>query len=180
MKARSRLKPETSPEEKEALAEANFQEAINLISIEKSKQTIDTGKIYQIATQAVQEGLSLSSVMAFIREEHETERFEYGDIFKAIRNRPFVSERKRDIFGICINRKEDILIQDVNAGKISSVIPNWINTEEGNASLIILPIMAEKKVFAITFGSLDEGAIQLRKGDHRRLKDIRLLLADPE
>ena len=47
-----------------------------------------------------------------------TARFGYGDLFKAIRNRPLVSERKRDIFGIGINRKEDILIQDVNAGKM--------------------------------------------------------------
>lgn len=184
LKALSRIKSETSPEEKEALAEANFQEALNLISIEESKQTIDNGKIYHIATQAVQEGLGLTSVMAFIREEHETEsfaaRFGHGHLFKAIRNRPFVSERKPDIFGICINRKEDILIQDVNAGKIRSVIPDWINTDESNASLIILPIMAEKEVFAIILGSLDKGAIQLSKSDHRRLKDIRLLLTDLE
>jgi len=61
-----------------------------------------------------------------------------------------------------------------------SVIPDWINTDEGNASLIILPIMAEKEVFAIILGSLDKGAIQLSKGEPPRLKDIRLLLADLE
>ena len=88
--------------------------------------------------------------------------------------------KKRDIFGICINRKEDILIKDVNAGKIRSVISDWIDTEDRNASLVILPILAGAKVSAIILGSLDTGSIQLSKGDLRRLKDLRLLLTKLE
>lgn len=175
---------EMNDQEREAFAEANFQEAILRISEEKAGATMDTGKIHQIATQAILKALSLANCMIFIKEEHDenvfSARFGHGDLFRAIRNRPFISKLKRDIFGICINRKEDILIQDVNAGKIRSVIPDWIDTDERNESLVVLPILAEEQVFAIILGSRDQGAIKLGKCDLRRLKEIRRLLTDLE
>ncbi|MBT6769778.1 MAG: hypothetical protein HOA81_12405 [Opitutales bacterium] len=97
LEALSRIKPNMRIEEKKAIAEANFHQELDQIAIERPKPTIDTGKIYQIATQAIKNGLNLYSVMAFIREERETEcfasRFVHGDLFKPIRNRPFVSDK---------------------------------------------------------------------------------------
>ncbi len=182
----AKARGQMSPQERETHAEASFQDAEKRISEEGAKPTIDMGNIYKIATRAILEGLGLSTCMVFVQEKEKLQsndfaaRFGHGDLYKAIRNRPFVSSRKRDIFSICINRKEDILIQDVNAGKIRSVIPDWIDTDDRNHSLILLPIVAESEVFAIVLGSMDQGTLQLGKGDHQRLKDIRLLLSELE
>lgn len=182
--AKSKSISEMDEQERETYAEANFQKAVKRISAEGEEQQINMGNIYEIATQAILDGLDLSSCMVFTRETNESSRFAarfgHGELLRSIRNRPLVSKTKRDIFGICINRKEDILIQEVNAGNVHSVIPDWINTDAQNESLIVLPVIAEEQVFAIILGSVDQGTIQLGKGDHRRLKEIRLLLIELE
>ena len=173
---------EMAPDEREAFAEDRHREALERISEEQASGNADLAKIHDIVCESIAEGLGLSACMIFTREAHETgiyaARSGLGKLFLETRNRPFVSAGKRDIFGICLNRKEDILIQDVSAGKIRSVIPDWIDTSELNQSLLILPIAGDESVYALILGTRDVGAIQLSKGDHRRLKDLRTLIAD--
>lgn len=173
---------EMSPDEREAFAEERYQNALARISEESSLPRPDFGRVHSIACEAIREGLGLSGCMIFTPETHEpcvfATRSGLGKLFQEARNRPFVSTRKRDIFGICLNRKEDILIQDVNAGKIRSVIPEWIDTSNRNQSLLILPVESDGTVYSLILGTLDSGSIQLGKGDHRRLKDLQTLLSD--
>ncbi len=185
IEAKKKQKPvsEMNPEEREEHAEESFQNAIDQISGKTAPgEEINLDEIYDIAVKTITEGLGLATCMIFVNEEHDprsySARFGSGQLFKRIRNRPMVSKIKKDIFSICINRKEDILIQDVTAGKIRSVIPDWIDGNSETTSLLILPVVLEDDVFAIIFGSVDENSINLEKNDHRRLKQMRAHLSE--
>lgn len=173
---------EMAPEARESYAEDLHKDALARISKECEQANRDLAKIHDIVCESIGDGLGLSGCMIFTREAHESGIFAarsgQGKLFQDTRNRPFVSASKRDIFGICLNRKEDILIQDVNAGKIRSVIPEWIDTSERNQSLLILPIVDGHQPYAIILGTRDQGAVELSRGDHRRLKELRTLIAD--
>ena len=90
----------------------------------------------------------------------------------------FISKDKADIFSICLARKEDILIQDISAGKIKSVIPAWITDNSNTSSFVILPTLLGKDLIAIILGTVqNERSISLNESDLRRLKIMRMHLA---
>lgn len=172
-----------NPKERDVHAESLFEKAVAEITqklIPGSK--VDLREVYETAAKAIMEGLDLENCMVFVREEFDSEklsaRFGFGPLFSKIRNRPLVSAKNGDIFSICLNRKEDILIQDIGAGKIRSVMPTWITDNSSTHSLIILPTLLEKKLIGIILGTVQgTRTIQLNDSDLRRLRVMRMHLA---
>ena len=81
---------------------------------------------------------------------------------------------KRDIFSICLSRKEDILIEDTSSGKIRSVIPDWIHAAGDTSSFFMLPVTFDKAVQAIIVGTVsNELRINLSDTDIKHLRSIR-------
>lgn len=147
-----------------------------------SKDPIDTDAIYQQSAKAIQRSLRLENCLVFIPEQYEENKFSarYGSgaLFNKVKNRPLVSLAKSDIFSISIKRKEDILIEDITAGKTRSIIPDWITDNSKTNAFIILPAVNEGKLFAIFFGSVAHGnPISLESEDIKQLREIRRTLA---
>ncbi len=169
-----------SERERERFAEECFQKASASLETNLNGDSADLSGPFQAVADCIQDSLGLSNCLVFVPEESDPDsyspRFGNGDLLKCIRNRPIASIHKRDIFSICIERKEDILIQDVGAGKIRSVIPDWIEQYGQSHSILLLPVVDADRPYAILFGALDEGSIHLEANDHRRLKELRFKL----
>lgn len=58
----------------------------------------------------------------------------------------------RDVFGISIARKEDVLIEDVRLGNVLRYIPVWLKLNSPVMSLLILPILSSGEVVGLFFG----------------------------
>lgn len=174
---------EMNAEEREDYAEAQFQKAVDsIINKRVHDEKVSLREIYQTASRAIMDGLMLENCMVFVREEYDpaslSARFGYGPLFEKIKNRPLIHSKKKDVFGICLARKEDILIHDTEAGKIQTVIPDWIHSRGGTSSFVALPTVSEGELFAIILGTVSGGrSIRLEEGDLRRLRLMRVHLA---
>lgn len=151
-------KKPTPPPSKTAAPDAQFNEALDLLTrARKPGEVIYFKEIYEALCQSIQESLSLESCTVFINEIDEkalySGRYGTGPLIRKIRNRALVSSKKRDVFGICILKQEDILIQDATAGKIKSVIPDWLDLYSETQSFVLLPIVRQKNVFSIILGT---------------------------
>ncbi len=166
-----------------AEAEATFQTTLARIKDEQeTKERVDLKAIYTAAARAVLDTLQLSSCLVFLPEQMEPDKFSarygLGPLFEKSKNRPLISPRNRDVFAICLARKEDILIQDSKTGKVSSVIPEWINAAARINSFIALPVVAGPRLFALIVGCAAENAIvSPSEDDLRRIRLLRSELA---
>ncbi len=181
---RAKTFAELSEEEREEHAEEQHEKAIRRISEMTSPgSVVDLNEVYAAIVQAIQIGLDLKSCMVFLQEDFDpsnySARYGCGLLFNKIKNRPLISTKNKDVFSISIARKEDILIQDINAGKIKSVIPEWISIFSNTNSFIVLPVASGDEVFAIILGTLSTGkSISLSNRDLARLKQLRAHLSE--
>ncbi len=164
-------------------AESSFHHAIETIEDQiASREKIDLRSVYELAAQALRDSLGLDNCLAFLPEESEkgkfSARFGCGRLFDKVKNRPIVAAANRDIFSICLARKEDILIQDAKAGKVVSIVPEWIHADGHSLSFIILPVIAGQQLFSIILGStLGERVIKPDEHDLRRPRALKAELA---
>lgn len=142
-------------------------------------------ELYDELNLTIASELGLGCCMTFLKDPEESRgarfsaRHGTGLLYERIKNRPLVSSEKKDIFSICLARREDILIQDANAGKISKVIPEWIHERGEVNSLIVLPVSEEKSLFAIFVGVKTDGTvIEVQPATLKRLKYLRTLLTE--
>ncbi len=141
-------------------------------------------ELYDGLNLAIASELGLGCSMTFLMDPEQSRGVRFsarhgtGLLYERIKNRPLVSSEKKDLFSICLARREDILIQDANAGKISKVIPEWIHERGEVNSLIVLPASVEKSLFAIFVGvKLDGTPIEIEPTTHKRLRHLRTQLA---
>lgn len=168
----------------EAYAENSFQNATARVErMLAGEDAPDLGEACAQLCQAILDSLGLDSCIAFLPDEFDAKRQRYassqgvGPLFGKVKNRPLVSPENKDIFSICLGRREDILIQDTKAGKIVSVIPDWIHAKGDVNSVIVLPASVEKRLFAIFLGTVTHGSpISLGANDLRRLRSLRAQL----
>ncbi len=163
----------------------NLSEMLEAMAESEASLTDEQVKeLYEGLNVAIVSELELSCCMTFLQDPEQSKgvrfsaRFGNGVLYERIKNRPLVSPEKRDIFSICLARREDILIQDANSGKISKVIPEWIHERGEVNSLIVLPASVEKNLFAIFVGVRTDGKpIEIEPATHKRLRMLRTQLS---
>lgn len=170
-------------EERNDLTENIYKQAMGLILRKREPgETVNLREIYDSVAEMTLSSLDVESVMIFIEEADKKSLFAArhgsGKVFKNIKNRSVVSELNKDVFSICLMKKEDILIQDINAGKIRSVIPDWLTLHSPAKSIALFPLLKGTDLFALIVctGHKDQ-SIKLDKNDLRRMKSMRSSLA---
>lgn len=143
---------------------------------------VELEKVFNAVCKAFGEAADLENCLIFVHEEFDPQclsaRYGTGGMFTKVKNRPLVSPDKKDIFSICLARKEDILIQDTAAGKISKVVPEWIHSDGDTSSFIILPVNFENELKSIIVGTVSDGRqINLSEGDLKHLRSIRAMIS---
>lgn len=179
--ARLKQKPvaEMDAEERKTFSDATFAQAVESVDgslIPGSK--VDLENIFTSVSTSFKEAANLENCLIFVREEFDpnclSARYGEGALFAKVKNRPIVAPDKKDIFSICLARKEDILIEDANAGKIRSVIPEWIHSSGDTSSFIMLPVNFANALKAIIVGTVSHGRkIDLSPHDLKHLRSIR-------
>lgn len=169
--------------ERQDITENKFKNTMDVLSRKlQQDDVVNLREIYDSVVATVQSSLDVESCMVFVEEEDQKNlyaaRYGLGTVFKNIKNRPVISPKNRDVFTICLSKKEDILIQDFSAGKISSVIPDWLKMYSEAKSIALLPLLEGKHIFALILCTGQKNqSIKLDKNDLRRLKSMRLSLS---
>ncbi|MDQ8201620.1 HDOD domain-containing protein [Pelagicoccus sp. SDUM812003] len=169
---------EMDSEERAEHSAESYQKASEAISSKLVPgSTVVQKEMYESVIKAIATAIDIEDCLVFMREEFDTHcfsaRFGIGPLFSRIKNRPVVAPEKRDVFSICLARREDILIQNTDTGKIKSVLPEWIDNAGKVSSFIILPVSQNRKLFAIIAGFAMGKSIELQDTDLRYLRLIR-------
>lgn len=146
--ATRRSEPPTSSE---AIFQRAFDTGIDQLASLLDEQPINMDKVFRVVLQAAMQGFTASEGVLFVRDRASlpySAQQGKGPIFDAIRRQPLVRESDRNVCGICLQRLEDVFINDATDAKIVLHLPPWLKASK-LASFVLLPIHENKRPFAL-------------------------------
>jgi len=157
-----------------------FLEGIQALTDRIASPPVEMGEIYPIVIKTLTRALKLKDCILFLKVDDEGNylpQYGDGDLLKQIRSRKLVGLRKKDVFGISLSRKEDVLIENAYDPKIKPYVPDWLRHLSNINSFILLPVHDGGVPFALICGGL-HGREPLRLGtkELRQLKAMRIHL----
>jgi hypothetical protein len=79
-----------------------------------------------------------------------------------------------DVFHLAIDKGLDIVIEDVNAEKISSKIPAWYRDSMDAQCFLLLPIMVNKKAIGLIYADMQKAnSLQVSERQLSLLRTLR-------
>lgn len=141
----------------EAVFQQAFETGIEQLASLLDEQPVSMSKVYQVVLKAALQGFAARDGLILTRKPDGlyVNALGAGPLFDAVRGRSLVRETDRDVFGISLQRMEDVFIYDAADPKIAAHIPAWM--KPGNlASFVLLPIHENKKPFALLLAGWSE------------------------
>lgn len=135
----------------EAAFQHAFQSGIEQLAGLLEEDPVDMRKVYDVILGAAQKGFSTTDVVIWVRDSTARKfspTYGSGQFFEANKKSAFVKEEDRNVFGLCLQRLEDVLIYDASDPKIHAHLPPWIKTSKF-ASFVLLPIQENRRPFAV-------------------------------
>ena len=152
----------TPPEEPPASREVAFQRAfdtgIDQLASLLGEEPVNMDKVFQVVLQAAMQGFGAQESLLFVRDRASlpySAQFGKGPIFDSIRRQPIVRESDRNVCGICLQRLEDVFINDATDAKILIHLPPWLKSSN-LSSFVLLPIHEGKRPFALLLAGWPE------------------------
>ncbi|MFT3782158.1 MAG: HDOD domain-containing protein [Nibricoccus sp.] len=145
----------TDPALQPVSGEADFQRAFDT-GIEQmanllTEEPVKMDKVFRVIMDAALHGFASNDGVLFVRERsgHSySPRYGHGPLLDTIRNQPLIRESDRNVCGICLQRLEDVFINDAADPKILPHLPPWLKTSN-LASFVLLPIHENRRPFAL-------------------------------
>jgi HD-like signal output (HDOD) protein len=140
-----------------------------------SAATLDLPRMETVALTAMRRALLLQDCVFFQRDPDGrtyTARSGLGELLELVRGRTLISTERRDVFSICLTRREDVLIRDTSDPKIRPFLPEWLLSAGMIDGFILLPLLNETGAVALIVGTR-RGARQLQPA----AREIQLLKA---
>lgn len=108
----------------------------------------------RVLVEAVRRAFALADCIHFSTTDGRTFAADEGagTLFAEIRGRPLVAVGTRDVFGICLARREDVLIRDTHDGKLKPFLPAWLESGGPVRSFLLLPVHDAAGVVGLLLG----------------------------
>ena len=163
---------------------ALLTEALLQLTELMTAEVIDVRAMEGVALGAIQSALRLRDCLFFTRDGTKgayAAQAGLGELLGQIRGRPVIDANRRDVFGICLTRGEDVLIRDTSDPKLRAFLPDWLAGAGVVRSFILLPLAEEAGVFALIVGTRtgaepvqpNSRELQLLKAIRQHLKSAR-------
>lgn len=147
--------PAETPAETTISGETIFQRAfdagIDQLASLLDEQPVKMDNVFRVVLQAALQGFSANEGMVFVRDRASlpySAQFGQGTLYDSIRRQSLVRESDRNVCGICLQRLEDVFINDASDPKILLHLPPWLKTSK-LSSFVLLPIHEGKRPFAL-------------------------------
>jgi len=154
--------PERKLAEPPASTEVVFQRAfdtgIDQLASLLSDNPVDMDKVFRVILQAAMQGFNASEAVLFVRDRSSmpySAQYGKGPLIDAIRRQSLVRESDRNVCGICLQRLEDVFINDAADAKIIAHLPPWLKASK-LASFVLLPVHENKRPFALVIAGWHE------------------------
>ena len=175
---------ETAPQvdPMELLRPACILKGIEEIVVLLGRTPFDLKAVQAVAVRALRDGLALSDVLIFDRTNDSTPyrvADGTGPLYDSVRGRVgLIAAENRDVFGVSLSRREDVLIENGRDPKFAQYIPLWMRLNAPVGSMIILPAFDGERLSGLICGARAAGP-PLRFGSQvlQSLRAMRIHLA---
>ena len=138
---------------------------------------VDVPAMDMYAITAIRGAFELQDCLLFERDSDGktyTAELGIGALLELVRGRPVVGIDRRDVFGICLTRREDVLIRDTTDPKIRPFLPEWLLAAGSIGSIILLPLQNKSGAIGLIVAArTGRQPIQLSARELQLLKAIR-------
>lgn len=143
------------PARESVVSEATFQNAfqngIEQIAGLLEEEPVDMKKVYSVILRTARQGFGTEDCIIFARDPsarrypaaHGT-----GPLYDLVARLPGGREDDRDVFGLTVQRLEDVLIYDAADPKIVPHLPAWVRSAQ-LGSFVLLPMQENRRPFAV-------------------------------
>jgi HD-like signal output (HDOD) protein len=147
----------TVPNTSETVFQQAFESGIEELATLLDEQPVSMSKVYQVVLKSALQGFATRDGVLLTRKPDGSylTALGSGPLFESARGRSLVRETDRDVFGICLQRMEDVFIYDASDAKIVAHIPAWVKSGK-LGSFVLLPIHENKKPFALLLAGWPE------------------------
>ncbi len=147
----------TPPVTSETIFQQAFETGIEQLASLLDETPVSMSKVYQVVLKSALQGFAARDGLILTRKPDGLYVCALGSgaLFDSVRGRSLCRETDRDVFGISLQRMEDVFIYDAADAKIVPHIPAWMKPGQ-LASFVLLPIHENKKPFALLLAGWSE------------------------
>jgi HD-like signal output (HDOD) protein len=125
-----------------------------LVSLSSSldEPEIDMNVLFSQALNCVREGFGATeSVLLTVDKDQRSfiATQGTGQVFRQIRGDRAVRRDEKNVLGVCMSRRENVVIHDTSDVKIAPYLPPWCSPGEGWSSFVAIPIYEQTYCFAL-------------------------------
>jgi HD-like signal output (HDOD) protein len=163
------------PGGEEAIFQHAFQAGIEQLAGLLDDDTVDMRKVYSVVLRSALVGFNSKDAIIFVRDAR-THRylahFGSGKLFETVKSNAIVRDDERNVFGLCLQRMEDVLISDASDPRIAAHLPSWLKPGL-LASFTLLPMQESKQPFAMLMTAWpDKKALGFTVGQIRQVRSL--------
>lgn len=159
----------------EAIFQHAFQAGIEQLAGLLDDDIVDMRKVYSVVLRSALVGFNSKDAIIFVRDARTRRylaHFGSGKLFDAVKTNAIVRDDERNVFGLCLQRMEDVLISDAADPRIATHLPSWLKPGL-LASFTLLPMQESKQPFAMLMTAWPEKkALGFTVGQIRQVRSL--------
>ncbi len=134
------------------IEQQSWHEGVDLLSRCLEDPRPDFAKIQRLALDHVQKGFGAPEAVLF---SLESDRRNYvatlgqGRLIRHIRGDRAVRRDERTVLGICLSRRDNVVIHDTTDPRIAPYLPAWCAGKHGLGSFVAIPLHDHDQCFAL-------------------------------
>jgi hypothetical protein len=161
------------------IKQQSWHEGVDLLARCLEEPRPDFAKIQRLALEHVQLGFSApEAVLLSVESDHRNyvATLGHGKLIRHIRGDRAVRRDEHTVLGICLSRRDNVVIHDTTYPRIAPYLPTWCAGKQGLGAFVAMPLHDQK----LCFGLIIVGWLEPRKivitPEHNRLLHALLVL----
>lgn len=132
-------------------ASQTWQSGISRLEALLAKPGHSPREVFALALQIVADGFQTREAVAFVQHARLpgfAPVAKQGSFFGATDPRP-ISVTERTVLGVCLSRRENVLIHDASDPKIAPFLPDWLKRLEAPRAFVLLPLFHGEEIHGL-------------------------------
>ncbi len=137
----------------------------------------DLNSVLTMVLETIYRGMGFSRVLFCLRDNKNSTlvgRFGYGKtITELIPKFKCPLGKGNDVINETVSKGKDFVILDVNSAEYKNRIPDWLRKLTAPRSLLLYPVIVNKRVLGVIYADMDDGTTQVSMEALRFFKTLR-------
>ncbi|HTZ21930.1 MAG TPA: HDOD domain-containing protein [Opitutaceae bacterium] len=157
----------------------SWHEGVDLLARCLEEPRPDFAKIQRLALEHVQQGFGApEAVLLSLDSDHRNyvATLGQGKLIRYIRGDRAVRRDERTVFGICLSRRDNVVIHNTTDPRIAPYLPAWCAGKNGLGAFVAMPLHDHKQCFALIIVGWPEPHKIVITPEHSKLLHSLLLM----